>query len=257
MKRFNKRTLLALPLTGILILAACGSNDNESADNTGADNNGANTEETDGLLDDEATEEGNNEIEAEAAIDLDGDPEEPIATVNGEEILLGEFREMMEQMAAQQGMNIEDEETAAMLAQMQEPLLDQLVTQKIMLQEVEAQNIEANEEDVEAELEQFRAQFEDEEELEELLSEMDYTMEEVEEEIWEFYQLQELRTLNHLDEDEISVSEEEVQAQYEQASMQNPEIGEFEDVEEEMETQAKQIKFEQELRDNADIEILI
>jgi len=259
MKRFNKKALLALPLSAAILLAACGG-ENDEANN---ENDSANEENN-------VTEEVNNDLASnETESDTNAaDPDAPVATVNGEEIPMAVLQAQMmqiEQMFAQQGMDTEDEETQQLLMQFQQQLLEELITQEILLQEADQLNIEADEEDVneavEQELKQLKAQFEDEEQFEEALEMQELTMEEVEEDVRESYRerlkLEKLISLDHLDDDEISITEDDVREYYEQIALENPEIGEFEEVQDEMEEQVKEQQYMQQLREDADIEILI
>ncbi len=101
MKKMSKHGLLTLSLSTLLIVAACGNenNGNDEADteenNTETQNNAEvneaeNNTETemndDTEMNDEAMEDGDPE---EAMEFMDQDPEEPVAVVNGEEIASG------------------------------------------------------------------------------------------------------------------------------------------------------------------------
>lgn len=266
MKRYNKKALLALPLSAALVMAACGDgNGNDNNVDEGANNDGNpagenNGEDEDGMAGGLLEEEEEGEADIAEAIDLDADPDEPIATVNGEEIYMEALQGQMEQyemMMAQQGMDLEDEENAELVAQIQQDALNQLVDQEILFQEAEAQDIEASEEEVEAELEQIQAQFESEDEFQEALESQGYTTEELEDEIRDFIKVQELQTMNHLEDDAYEISEDEAREHYEQMAAQNPEIGEFEDVQAELESELMMEQYIDDLRDQADVEILV
>lgn len=264
MKIFNRKglILLTLLLSAAILLASCGGEneeENNEEDTTNQENND--------------TEEGNNdlvsnEIELDQDEQTDVDPDEAIATVNGEEIPMADLQAQMqqvEQMFAQQGGDIEDEEVQQMLMQYQQQVLEQLISQELLVQTADDLNIQADEEKVEEaveqELKQIRSQFEDEDQFEEILATEDLTIEEIEEDIRESYRenykIEQLLSLNHLDEDEITVSQDDLKEYYEQVSLQNPDIGEFEDVEAEMKEQLKGQQYIQQLREEADIEILI
>ncbi|PYZ94469.1 hypothetical protein CR194_02750 [Salipaludibacillus keqinensis] len=271
MKRFNRKALLALPLSAALVLAACGDDNNENGNSNNEEGavNQENSVNNDDTETDNNTETDSNEnIAMNGEQDMESDPDETIATVNGEEIVMADMQAQMaqfEQMIAQSGGEMEDEETAEILMQMQQQVLDNLINQEVLTQKADELDINVDEEEIEeavdAELEQIKAQFEDEEQLEEILEAENTSMEEIEEDIREFYtesmKIEELLTLNHVDEDELSVSEEEVRERYDQMAMQNPEIGEFEDMEDELEEEVKEQKYVEQLREEADIEILI
>jgi hypothetical protein len=69
--------------------------------------------------------------------------------------------------------------------------------------------------------------------------------------------VQELQTMAHLDEDQYTVSEDEAREYYEEIVMSNPEIGEFEDIQEDIENELKLDLYLDDLREQAEIEILI
>ncbi|WP_096188586.1 SurA N-terminal domain-containing protein [Evansella halocellulosilytica] len=221
MNKIKRNFLLAISLTTVLALAACGE-DNDGASNGAEDS-------------------------------------EPAATINGEDVPMSEINQQLnqlEELYAQQGIDFEDEENQELLSQMRQSILDELVTQKVLLQEAENQNIEASEEEVDIEFEQIKGSF-SEEEFEQALEMQNYTEESLREEIREMVLVQELLSLDHLDEEEIEVSEDEMREYYEQMAVQDEDIGEFEELQDEIETQLKQTKYVEHLRDEADIEIHI
>ncbi|WP_169837526.1 SurA N-terminal domain-containing protein [Salipaludibacillus agaradhaerens] len=253
MKRVDKKAFLAIPLSTMLVLAACGGENTNDAEN---DPN--NTNETT----ENAPEEGenNNETAMDEEGAVDADPDEPIAIVNGEEIPMEELQMQMSQyemLFAQQGMDPEDEENAAMIQELQQDILDLLVNQELLSQEADAQNIEVSDEEVEEELDQMREQFEEEEEFEQALEMQNYTLEQLEDDIRQMKRVQELQTMAHLDEDQYTVSEDEAREYYEEIVMSNPEIGEFEDIQEDIENELKLDLYLDDLREQAEIEILI
>ncbi|TVP82821.1 MAG: hypothetical protein EA344_11165 [Alkalicoccus sp.] len=266
MKKMSKHGLLTLSLTTLLVAAACG-NENNGNDDANTEENNAETQNNTEVnevesnneteMDNEAMEDGDPE---EAMEFMDQDPEEPVAVVNGEEITSGELQGQLAQfetMFAQQEM--EEEETAMMMMQFQQQFLDQLINQTILAQEAEEEGFEADEEEVEAEIEEIRAQFETEEQFEEALDSQGYSEEDLEEEIRQVSVVEQLLTMEHLDEEEYEVEEEEVREYYEMAAANDPEMAdsEFEDVQEDLEEQLRQNQYVEELRDNADVEILL
>ncbi|MCR6096559.1 SurA N-terminal domain-containing protein [Salipaludibacillus agaradhaerens] len=253
MKRVDKKAFLAIPLSTMLVLAACGGENTNDAEND--PNNMNETTEN-------APEEGenNNETAMDEEGAVDADPDEPIAIVNGEEIPMEELQMQMSQyemLFAQQGMDPEDEENAAMIQELQQDILDLLVNQELLNQEADAQNIEVSDEEVEEELDQMREQFEEEEEFEQALEMQNYTLEQLEDDIRQMKRVQELQTMAHLDEDQYTVSEDEAREYYEEIVMSNPEIGEFEDIQEDIENELKLDLYLDDLREQAEIEILI
>ncbi|UTR14595.1 SurA N-terminal domain-containing protein [Salipaludibacillus sp. LMS25] len=253
MKRVSKKAFLAIPLSTMLVLAACGGNNTDDQEN---DTNNTN-ETTENVPEDG---ENSNETAMDEEGTLQADPEEPIAIVNGEEIPMEQLQMQMSQyemLLAQQGMDPEDEENAAMIQELQQDILDLLVDQELLNQEANAQNIEVSDEEIEDELDQMRGQFEEDEEFEEALKMQNYTLEQLKDDIRQMKRVQELQTMAHLEEDQYAVSEDEAREYYEEIAMKNPQIGEFEDIQEDIESELKLDQYLDDLREQADIEILI
>ncbi|MCR6110614.1 SurA N-terminal domain-containing protein [Bacillus sp. A301a_S52] len=253
MKRVDKKAFLAIPLSTMLVLAACGGENTNDVEN---DPNNTN-ETTENVPEDGGN---NNETAMNEEGALEADPDEPIAIVNGEEIPMEELQMQMSQyemLLAQQGLDPEDEENVAMIQELQQDILDLLVNQELLNQEADAQNIEVSDEQVEEELDQMREQFEEEEEFEQALEMQNYTLEQLEDDIRQMKRVQELQTMAHLDEDLYEVSEDEAREYYEEIVMNNPQIGEFEDIQEDIENELKLDLYLDDLREQAEIEILI
>ncbi|SDN38245.1 SurA N-terminal domain-containing protein [Alkalicoccus daliensis] len=284
MKKTVRNGLLTLSLSTVMVVAACGNNNEDNATN---DNENTNTEETnvevnedqenneeaavnennaaDNTEENDADEETNDGMNETAAPEsgtsvMDQDPEEPIAIVNGEEIQSGELQGQLAQfeaMFAQQDMD--EEEGAMMMMQFQQQFLDQLINQRVLAQEAESEGIEADEDEVESQMEEIRSQFDSEDDFQEALEMQGYTEEDLMQEIRELTLVEELLTMDHVDEDQYEVSEEEVREYYELASTNDPEIAdqEFEDVQEDLEEQLLQNQYVEDLRESAEIEILL
>lgn len=258
MKRFSRKALLSLPLSAALVLAACGG-ENEEVPNNNNGENSAN-EENNVVEDDNNTSDDETDVDIDEEAGTEADPDEVVATVNDEEIIMGDLQQILAPQMAQieqmQG-QMEEEQMEQMLVQVQNQALDQLVNQELLLQTANEYDIQVDEETVESQLDQTIAQFEDEEQFEQALESENLTLEELETSFREQIIIQNFLTLDHLDDDEITVSEEDVQTLYDQAAAQNPEIGKFEDVKAEMKQQAKSQQYIQQLREEADIDILI
>ncbi|QKS71055.1 SurA N-terminal domain-containing protein [Paenalkalicoccus suaedae] len=271
MKRFSKKAILTTTLSAGLLLAACstdndGGNDQVNNTNNAATNTEENVTEVEGN-EGNANTDGENNLDGEAQPEdvpnvMDQDPDEPVAIVNGEEI---PYSELQAQVGPMQGMMggegeedaEQDAEMQAMMAQMSQQILDQLVVTRLLVQEAEAQGIEADDEMVNQELEELKASFETEEAFQEALEQQQYTEEQIEEEIRDITRVEELLTLAHLEEGAYEVTEEEVQAFYEQMAAQNPEMEEFDTIQPELEEQLEQQAYLEDLRANAEIEILL
>ncbi|NJP38155.1 SurA N-terminal domain-containing protein [Alkalicoccus luteus] len=279
MKKTTRNGMLALSLSTLLFAAACGNENNaDNAENNGnTDNNieesidndseNADTPDEDNDMNDamNGEDDGMNEEAVEdmdpdeAAEFMERDPEEPVAVVNGEEIQSGELQAQLaqfEQIFAEQEM--EDEESSMMMMQFQQQFLDQLINQRVMAQEAEEQGLEADEDEVESEYEEIQSAFGSDEEFQEALESQGYTEEELENEIREMNLVEQLLSMDHVEE-EYEVDEEEAREAFEMQAMSDPQMAEaeFEDVQEEIEMQIRQNQYVQDLRDQADIEILL
>lgn len=259
MKRFSRKALLALPLSAALVLAACGG-ENKNEETANNNNEGNSTNEESNVVDDDTNNGSDGETDVEIDEEAETDPDEVVATVNDEELIMSDLQQILApQMAQIEQMEgqVEEEQMEELLAQVQTQAVEQLVNQELILQTANEYDIQVDEETVQSQLEQTKAQFEDEEQFEQALESENLTLDELENSFREQLKIQNLLTLDHLDDDEITVSEEDVQALYDQAAAQNPEIGKFEDVQAEMEQQAKGQQYIKQLREEADIEILI
>ncbi|WP_171051703.1 SurA N-terminal domain-containing protein [Alteribacter natronophilus] len=249
MKRLQKTLTIGVAVTAISVFAACG--DGEAPE----ENNGADTENGE-QIDQDAEEDEDEDADEDAAADTDSS--ETIATVNGEEVTRGHLDQQMEQveeMLMQQGMDPEEEEFQEMMQMQEEMYVDELVTERILLQEADNQGISADEDEVEEQYAQIRGQFEEDEEFEQALEASGFTEEDLMEDIRKNSVVSQLLELDHLEEDAIEVSDEEVEQMYEMQQMQNPEMGEFDDVRDEIEKNVKQQKYVEQLREESDIEI--
>ncbi|WP_078596958.1 SurA N-terminal domain-containing protein [Evansella clarkii] len=240
MLNLKGKGLLALSAAAVLIISACGDNNDNGAGNTPVDEN-----------------TGNEEAAPETDNETDEGSEEAAARVNGEEITVNELDEMLHQRLAMWGLDPEDEENEEMVHMLRDELLNQMITNEILVQEAERQEITVDTEEVDAQLEQIIAQFPSEEDYEAALQQQNYTEELLRSEIEAELRREELLTLDHLDESELEVSEEEVLEYYEQLQLQDETIGELEEEQEEIELHLKQLKYLEELREEADIEILV
>lgn len=93
-----------------------------------------------------------------------------LATVNGLEITESQFNQRYNIIAGQYDLDPENQDHAAYAADLKEQVLNSLVDETVLLQEAEAQGLIATEEEVNKEIETFKANFSSTEEFETYLS---------------------------------------------------------------------------------------
>lgn len=188
--------------------------------------------------------------------------EEAAALVNGEIISQSDYQSMRTQVAAQQGMDVSalDEQTAA---QLKEQTLDILISRTLLQQAAAEAGATASQEAVTGELDALKNQLGGQDAFQEALTAQNMSEEELRNQIQS-----DLTTQAYLDEavDQatLSASEQEITAAYETAAAGNEEIPPLEEVYEQVEQsiirqkeQANVQQLIQELRSQAEIEILI
>lgn len=245
MKKYPNKFWLSVLLSAGLILTAC-SGDNNNADTESL----LNENDNDAALNDEASERES----GESVLDLDGDI---VATVNGQDIPMENLEMQLQQyelMFAEQGIDFADEENLELLMQIQQGIVDELVQLEVLVQEADQLNFEANEDEVQSELDQIRSQFDD---FEDALDAQGYTVDMLESEIRDSLKLNQLLADDHILSLDIEVTDEEIEESYEQQAAENPEIDDLENVRDAIETQLIQTKYLDQLHDEADIEIHI
>ncbi|WP_198155080.1 SurA N-terminal domain-containing protein [Salisediminibacterium beveridgei] len=234
---------LSLPLSAGLILTAC-SGDNSDAETESL----LNEDETETALNDEPEPTGS----GESVLELEGDT---VATVNGQDIPMEQLEMQLQQyelMFAEQGIDFAEEENLELLMQIQQGIVDELVQLEVLVQEADRLNFEADENEVQVELEQIRLQFDD---FEDALEAQGYTEDMLENEIRDSLKLNQLLADDHILSLEIEVTDEEIEESYEQQVAENPEINDLEDVRDAIEIQLIQTKYIDQLYDEADIDI--
>ncbi len=190
------------------------------------------------------------------------DRENVIAVVNGEEISREDFENLRSQMAAFQGFDISslDEETKN---QLKAQVVNELIAQKLIKQKAGELGITASQEEVSEQVENTIAQLGGEEAYRESLAEEGFSEGD----------LRELISINltiqnyfkeKLDLSSITATEEEIEAFYEEEAARNENLPALEEVRSQIEgmiIQQKQqelkSKLVQELREEADVELLI
>ncbi|WP_096199653.1 SurA N-terminal domain-containing protein [Bacillus sp. FJAT-45350] len=194
-----KKVIMTITASALVVgLAACGGDEQGS----------------------EATE--GTELETEEVVEVSGEANtdalpEVIATVNGEEIMKTNFEQQLEATKMQyqmQGYDFEEaEDGAEMLGMIQQQVVDNLITQTVLLQMVNDKGFEAEESEVDAELEQIMAQAQigTKEELEMALEQDQLTLAEFREQLAAQVKVDKyFATISS----EITVTEEEIEENY-------------------------------------------
>ncbi|MDQ0257684.1 putative membrane protein [Evansella vedderi] len=220
----KRNLLLAMSILAMLVMAACGNNQDEGT-----------TDTTDG-------------------------PGEVVATVNGEEVYERDLMLMLQQQLGMFGIDIEAEENQEIVDQFKPMILDQLVLERILVQEANTQNIEIPEEEVDIYFEQMRsqAQLPEGETFEDVLAAQGYTEEQLRLEIEEMLMVENLLRLEHLDTSDYAVTEEETREYYDELLVEyGDELEEFEVIQDELALSLKQGKYIEDLQARAEIETFI
>jgi len=188
--------------------------------------------------------------------------ENAVAMVNGEEISRTQFEALKSQVIAQQGFDIASLDAEAE-SQLETQIVDELISQTLLRQAVDASGVVATQDDVDAQLEATVTQLGGEGAFNEALfaegiSEKEFRTQISAELAIQVYLEQELNPSS------ITVTDEEVEAAYAQVSAQNENVPSLEDVRPQIEQsviqQKQQLLLAQlidRLRTDADIEILL
>jgi len=235
---YKKLIPISLGLFLALGLAACGSNNEVQEQNTQVGEEVAGSEDS----------------------NMDLEPNEPVAIVNGEEITQQELNEKFEQVKMfyqQQGMGLDGENEV----QIQKGVLDQLVNTKLISQAAAEEGFSTSQDEVQAQIEQIKEQYGNGEELNAVLEQNNLNLASLEKEI-----KNEL-TINKYLESNIeapSVSQDEIKEKYDQYKQQTENMPEFEEVESQLEEEIKNEKGQasiselvNKLKETSEIEILV
>lgn len=194
---------------------------------------------------------------------------EVVAEVNEEEIKKDEFNFHMAQVKAMyemQGVNLESRENENMLRQVQWDVLQELIDEVLLVQQAEDEGLTVSNDMVQAEYQQILVQFEgDEDALENELSSMNFTPEDLKkviaQQLTAQQYIQQYKEEN-IEEEELEVTEEEVENLYEQYSAQMEEMPDYEEIKLQLEEELRQRKVDQvkailtqELKEESDIEV--
>ncbi|WP_194287469.1 SurA N-terminal domain-containing protein [Gracilibacillus oryzae] len=233
-----KKILLFLTSIGIaFVLVACNGEENQDT-----------SEEN------EQTEQ--NSDAGQAAQFDEVDPDTPVAEVNGEEIIGKEYNRLYPQVVnflSQYGQDTSDTEAV------KEQVLNELVTQRLIIQEAEEQGIQVTDEEVTSEIESLKEQYG--EDYATALEASGFTEESFQQQLAKDM----IRTKYIETQLDTEVTDEEVQAYYDDlVANSEQEIGELSEVEEQIKQALSQQKQQEqlqpkieELRNAANIELLI
>ncbi|OPL11951.1 MAG: hypothetical protein AVO34_01655 [Firmicutes bacterium ML8_F2] len=185
-----------------------------------------------------------------------------VVLVNDEEIARAELENLEAQIAAQQGVDVASLD-AANREQFQAQALDTLIANALIKQAVANSGITATEADIDAQIETIKSQFPDNAQFQEALLEQKISEADLRSQVAEEL-AQQAYFEQTLDIALITVSDEEINALYEQEAAATEDIPPLEDVRDQIESFIFQQKQQellaahvQELRSAADIEILI
>ncbi|WP_088105292.1 SurA N-terminal domain-containing protein [Halalkalibacter urbisdiaboli] len=245
----KKKVATGMMIFGLTFsLIACG---NESDENVGETPEKPLTEDS---VPEDAVPEEQPEQPSEAKLNTDDIPD-VIATVNGEEINKDLFVTSLQQeanMYASQGMDFSSEDGEELLTMLKQDIVDRLVNERVLMQTVEEQGIEASEEEIDTELQtQMQlVQIESEEQLEQALSAQNMTIEQFRSELEKHVKLNKYIEQNM---DKPSVTEDELREAYDEIVAMNPEAEEadipsFEEYKDDLESQLQDQKQQEQLQ---------
>ncbi|WP_249871396.1 SurA N-terminal domain-containing protein [Oceanobacillus saliphilus] len=234
----KKLLMLLTTLTLAITLAACNNDDDvEESENTGTD----------------TSEQAQQELEITEEEQLEDDTS--VAVVNGEEIIGKDYNPIYSQVKTtmyQYGQDVSN------LEMIQNQTVDILIEQTLIKQDAETAGIEVTEEEAEEELARIK-EASNEEQFTALLEQYNMTEEDFKNQL-----VDDMITMKYVEEFDTEVSDEEVQEYYDQLKEQNEEIGELEEVEDQIreilvnEKQSEQLRAKvEELRETAEVETLI
>ncbi|WP_156290285.1 SurA N-terminal domain-containing protein [Oceanobacillus salinisoli] len=238
----KKSIFYTIMISLVLVLAACNADDGqEDAQETG----------TDQVQEQEQPEQEPLEITDEERVD----EETSVVSVNGQEVEGAKYNQIYTQiktMMHQYGQDVSDTDL------LKEQAISILVEQELINQEAEKKGIEVTEEEANEELETIKAETGDQ--FATILDQ--YQMDE---EGFKNQLIDDLLTAKYMEQElDVEVTDKEVEEYYNQLKEQNGEIGEFEEVEQDIKSllqeqkQSEQLQARiNELREEAEVETLI
>ena len=195
-------------------------------------------------------------------------PSGVVAVVNDEEIDREEFEmyyQNMKSMYEMQGIDVEDEE--GLRRQLQEQILSELISSALIIQEAEKEGLTVSQEEVQDNYQEILANYESQDQLEEELSYFNMTLDDLKDNVRDNLLIEKYRSFykqEKVDEEELIVSQEELEERYEQHKLYQEEMPAFEEFEEELKDELKEEKLErslanylENLKAESDIEIYL
>ncbi len=196
-----------------------------------------------------------------------------VATVNGEPLDLATYTQQLEQTKAaykqQQGLDLDAEENKETLKQVKQMLLDEMINHILLLQQAQKEGIQPKADDIQEQVTIIKSQFPDEAQFEEALKASSLSLADLEKEISDLLIIDQY-LVSAIPNEKITVSEEEVNAYYDdykkqfeqsQAGASVPELKEIKSqivvfLEEQKILEAKKDLLKN-LKDDSEIKILI
>ncbi|RSL33288.1 peptidylprolyl isomerase [Salibacterium salarium] len=221
----SKKWILSLALAvSVSVMAACGgeqgSGDQENNEEQSQEQS---NEENEGNSSEDGGDEGNEGNQGETAQESQTpDPDlsdipEVVAEVNGEEIAKSEFESVYVQTLstyASQGMNLEEQDQSGeMKKQLQQQTVNQLIGQKLLIQEANNQDISASEDEINEEMTSLKEQFGSDEQYQTALESEGISEEQLQSDI---EQQVKVDKLVESETGEVEVTDEEVEEMYNQ-----------------------------------------
>ena len=199
----------------------------------------------------------------------EGSPEDVVALVNGEEVYRKDYSfqlDYMKSLYEMQGVDFRRTDSQDILRQLEVYALEELINQRLIIQQAREENIQVSHQEVEEEYQEVAAQFDDEEDLLSELAEINLTrdgfMSLIQEQL--LFQRYMENYLDEVDPEELEVSEEELETMYSLYSSQIEDLPDFEKYKDQLEQELIQQKYDQlvelklqELRAESDIQILL
>lgn len=233
----KKILLIGIIVLSIFALAACGGNgDDDTSEENGSE------------------EVGQGEMEEPEALDIeDMDADEAMLIINGEEVTRGEFDvqfERTKQMVSQQyGIDLDDEDNASLIPELQHQTIENLIGQRVLTQEAKNKGLEVDDEQIDENIGMLVQQFGGQEGFQEALEADNLTEEDLELLVYEELLISQLFE-TELNLDSIEVTEDEIEdfyAQYEMTmEQQGEEVPPLEEIEEQITMQLQQQKAQEE-----------
>lgn len=159
-----------------------------------------------------------------------------VAIVNGEPLGLAVYTQQLEQTKAaykqQQGLDLDAEENKDALKQVKQMLLDEMITQTLLLQQAQKEGIKSSANDIQEQVTIIKSQFPDEAQFEEALKASNLLLADLEKEISDLlvieqYLAQAIPVENTISEEEVSSYYNYFKEQFQQ-SQQGGTVPEFE-----------------------------